>query len=110
MIQAELTDRIPIIFPELDDSKKLTEKKRESIYGAIEYLSHQQECQFTFAYREASRIDEIGIRRATKECMEDIILSLTQFLSPDDTYEIWIDGCDNFTFESFEGEYSFAKK
>lgn len=103
---------ISTLFPGLDDSKKLSEHEREHMHATIEHLSHKQSCQYTFAYRDADRIDDIGIRMATKETMEDVILSLTQFLNPKDTYEIWIDGCDNFTFETLDSDlsYHFAKK
>ncbi len=95
---------------EADDSKKLTKKKREGLFGTLEYLSHKHECQYTFGYREADRIDEVWIREATRECMEDIILSLLQYIQSEDTFEIWIDGCDNFLFPLENIEYTFAKK
>jgi hypothetical protein len=55
-------------------------------------------------------IDELGIREANRQCMQDVILSLSQFVHPDDMVEIWIDGCDNYRFDSFDGNYVFAKK
>jgi ribonuclease HII len=99
MMRSALSIRIPLLFPHLDDSKKLSPGERESIYQTIEHLSSRQECQYSFSYREALRIDEIGIRSANKECIYDVILSCLQYLERDDTYEIWIDGCDNFDFD-----------
>lgn len=110
MIAATIFSDIRDIFPWLDDSKKLSEKMRENFYNTLEFLAHENRCHLSFSYRDADRIDTIGIRNATKESIEDVILSLLQFLSGEDTYEIWIDGCDNFVFESFHGDYRFAKK
>ena len=51
----------------LNDSKKLTEKKREKLYEIIKESSKY------FIYKvEAKRIDEIGLSRAIKECLEAI--------------------------------------
>ncbi len=98
------------IIPNIKDSKKLKRKERENIFSTIEYLSHKSEYQFTFAYRDAEVIDEIGIREANRSCMEDIILSFLQYIEAWDTVEIWIDGCDNYTFALEDFEYRFAQK
>jgi ribonuclease HII len=110
MIDRELFSHIHETINGIKDSKKLDRKKREDIFSTIEYLSHKSECQFTFAYRDADVIDSIWIREANRECMEDIILSLMQFIDSDDTVEIWIDGCDNYSFAVESFEYVFAKK
>ncbi len=80
------------------------------IYSTIELLAHKDECQYAFAYRDADIIDSVGIREANRSCMEDIILSLLQFIGESDTVEIWIDGCDNYTFAVEDFDYIFAKK
>ncbi len=73
-------------------------------------MQDENRCQYSFAYRDAHTIDEIGIREANKQSMEDVILSLLQFTEDDDEIEIFIDGCDNYTFDSIEAEYIFARK
>jgi len=46
--------------PELTDSKKLSEKKRESLYALI-----TQQCQWAVGQSSAQEIDEINILQAT---------------------------------------------
>jgi ribonuclease HII len=99
-------------FDGLDDSKILSGQKREKIYAAIEASQYRSECQFAFSYRDADVIDTIGIREANRQCMQDVLLSLIQFIDPSDFVEIFIDGCDNYTFDlgSDSIGYDFAKK
>jgi hypothetical protein len=43
--------------------------------------------------------------------MSKIIMEAETILTPEDTLEVYIDGCDNFTFETLTGyTYTFAKK
>lgn len=51
--------------PGIDDSKKLSEKKREQMY---EIIMENAEC-VCIAFRDNHRIDEINILEATKEAM-----------------------------------------
>ena len=110
MMQKKQFEHIKEIIPKVADSKKLSKKEREDIYSTIEYLTHKNECQYAFAYRDAEVIDTVGIREANRSCMEDIILSFLQYIHEDDTLEIWIDGCDNYTFSIDDFHYFFAKK
>ncbi len=110
LVEKHLSSTLSKTIPGIKDSKKLDRKKREDIFSTIEYLTHKNECQFAFAYRDAHIIDSIWIREANRECMEDIILSLMQFIEDSDTVEIWIDGCDNYTFAVEDFDYAFAKK
>lgn len=95
----------------LTDSKLLTAQKRERIFSEIEKLQYRDECQYAFAYRDASFIDQYGIRTANRQCMQDIIISFLQFIDPDDFVEIYIDGCDNYEFDLSEESigYDFMK-
>jgi ribonuclease HII len=86
-------------FDGLADSKTLSGQKREKIYAAIEASQYRDECQFAFAYREAADIDRVGIREANRQCMQDVLLSLIQFIDPSDFVEVYIDGCDNYVFD-----------
>jgi ribonuclease HII len=94
----------------LDDSKSLTEQKREKLFAEIERMQHRNECQYAFSYRDADIIDSIGIREANRQCMQDVLLSLLQFTDEQDSMEIFIDGCDNYQFDIWEFEYLFARK
>ncbi len=110
MMEKTFLETIWDTLPGIRDSKKLSKKERENIFSTIEYLTHKHECQFTFAYRDAEDIDMLWIRESNRHCMEDIILSFLQFIDDTDTVEIWIDGCDNYTFAVDDFEYFFAKK
>jgi len=68
-----------VILPEdsqilyLNDSKKLSEKKREELYDVI-----LKECvAYGIGMRDAGRIDEINILQATYEAMRDAVNNLT---------------------------------
>lgn len=100
-----------VFSPILDDSKKLSENKREKVYHRIERVMERNICRYHFAYREAPIIDSLGIREANRQCMEEAIVWLLQFIKEDDTVSIYIDGCDNYEFDSLsEYEYVFAQK
>jgi ribonuclease HII len=74
-------------------------------------MQDESRCQYTFAYRDADVIDEIGIRESNRQCMQDVIISLMQYISPEDHIEIFIDGCDNYQFDLSEDDigYDFQK-
>lgn len=56
----------------LNDSKKLSEKKREELYDVI----MQEAVAVGIGMRDAARIDEINILQATYEAMRDAIANL----------------------------------
>ena len=56
----------------LNDSKKLSEKKREALYAHI----GNEATAFATAFAEPARIDEINILEATYEAMEQAVLSV----------------------------------
>ena len=72
-----------VILPEdfcllgVDDSKKLTPKKRDELFDQIKEAA----LCWAIGRREPERIDEINILNATKEAMADAILSLS--IKPD---------------------------
>jgi len=57
----------------IDDSKKLSEKKREELFEQIK----ERAVAWAIGLREPARIDEINILEATKEAMADAILGLS---------------------------------
>lgn len=57
----------------LNDSKQLTEKKREELYKII----MREAVSVGIGYRSPERIDEINILQATFEAMQDAIASLS---------------------------------
>lgn len=58
-------------FPGLDDSKRLTPKKREQLFGMV---SH--DIQYAVAYGSAEDIDELGITAAVKGALEECLVRL----------------------------------
>ncbi|MBE7020143.1 MAG: ribonuclease HII [Ruminococcaceae bacterium] len=60
------------IIPEVNDSKKLTEKKREALYDLI--LKNALDCSVAFV--DEKEIDEINILNATMKAMEMAINGL----------------------------------
>lgn len=91
----------------LDDSKKVTPEIREKLYHQIEKMQDEFRCQYSFAYRDSDLIDSAGIREANRQCMQDVILSLIQFTTHEDSIEIYIDGCDNYIFDLGEENISY---
>lgn len=73
----------------IDDSKKLSPKKREELYALIQ----ERALAFSFGWVGPERIDEINILEATKEAMAQAVQGLS--LRPD---HVLIDG--NFTVRS----------
>lgn len=59
----------------LDDSKKLTEKKRELIY---EEITNDPKIQWSLAYAEVEEIDSINILAATHAAMARAVAALPQ--------------------------------
>lgn len=57
----------------INDSKQLTEKKREELYGVIT----RQALSWGVGYASPARIDEINILQATYEAMREAIASLS---------------------------------
>ena len=56
----------------VDDSKKLSEKKREQLYGEI--INHA--ISYKISFRSAEDIDKYNILEATKMCMSDSVNGL----------------------------------
>ncbi|MBY0309538.1 ribonuclease HII [Patescibacteria group bacterium] len=57
------------LLPGVTDSKKLSQKKRESIYGAAEVLQSEGKLFYVVAGESAATIDEIGIVPAIQKAL-----------------------------------------
>jgi len=90
---------IAILRPNLDlvglnDSKKMTESKRDSIFEELHELRSDQ-VHFGIGASTAQEIDTIGILPATFQAMARAVKDLTEHCGPDlDDYLLIIDGRD----------------
>ena len=78
-----------LIIEEINDSKKLTEKKREKLFDVI--IEKAVAYSIQFCYPDV--IDSINIRQATHKAMENAVNGLS--IKPE---HIFIDGNDNIPF------------
>ncbi len=91
-----------VILPEgmiiegVDDSKKLSEKKRELIYDRIVEAA----IAYSVAFVWPDVIDEINIRRATHKAMQEAADGLN--VKPE---LLLVDGNDGLPFDDFESDY-----
>lgn len=85
-----------LIIEGVDDSKKLTEKKREKLYDII--IEKAIACAAVFV--EPDVIDEINIRQATHLAMQRAVDSLGE--KPD---FLLVDGNDKIAFEGVDCDY-----
>ncbi len=100
---------------ELNDSKKLTEKKREQLYSQLIEMSRWAKPQIFFGVGIVDNfiIDEINIRQANREAMKRAIIEILRKLprspllaSPHGRgkaqLEVLVDGRDNYDFEELK--------
>lgn len=70
------------LFPTLNDSKQLTEKKREKIFNELEALKEEQGIRYVVLYEEADAIDELGltevVRRSVWKGVEEFLPEVSQ--------------------------------
>lgn len=79
-----------LVIEEINDSKKLTEKKREKLFDII----IENAVAYSIQFCDPKIIDSINIRQATHKAMEDAVNGLS--VKPE---HIFIDGNDNIPFE-----------
>lgn len=81
---------------EINDSKKISEKKREKLYDVIIDAA----VAYSVAFVEPEVIDEINIRRATHRAMQAAVDGLPQAAD-----FLLVDGNDKIPFDNVECEY-----
>ncbi len=87
----------------INDSKKLTEKKREEIYLELIEMSRWKKPKIFFWVWIVDNfiIDKINIRQANREAMRRAIIELSRKIKIN-TFEIQIDWRDNYEFEELK--------
>ncbi len=88
---------------ELNDSKKLTSKKREKLYKKLIDFSWKKKLFFGVWVVDNYLIDKINIRQANKEAMRRAIVEIKRKIpSSFEQVSVVIDGRDNYEFEELE--------
>lgn len=77
------------MFPGVADSKVLSEKKREEIYGFLVKYAKQGLLRYTVIYVPAATIDRIGLTRATMRAVESGVRKLAPEV---EGYKVLLDG------------------
>ena len=85
---------------QINDSKKLTEKKRENIFSKIIEISSGDKPSLFFWVWVVDNfvIDDINIREANKEAMRRALVELLRKINPEEVDSVVIDGRDNYEF------------
>jgi ribonuclease HII len=60
-------------FGKIRDSKKLTPEKREEIVEKLIILKKKKIVDYFVCYQSAKKIDELGLSRAVKNCLEEAL-------------------------------------
>ncbi|MDD4151170.1 MAG: epoxyqueuosine reductase QueH [Candidatus Gracilibacteria bacterium] len=99
-------DNLPdkIFLDTINDSKKLTEKKRDEIFHKLIELSTGVNPQVFFGVGVVDNflIDEINIKKANKEAMRRSLLELLRKINKEEIGSVLVDGNDNYIFEELE--------
>lgn len=85
-----------LVLDGVNDSKKLSEKKREKLYDVI--IDSAVAYSIQFVYQDV--IDKINIRRATHLAMQNAVSELS--VTPD---ILIVDGSDNIDFDGIKSRY-----
>jgi len=89
---------------QITDSKKITEKKREKLYEKLIELSRWDIPKVFFGVWVVDNflIDEINIKKATKEAMRRSLVELLRKINKSDIKSVLIDWNDNYIFEELD--------
>ncbi|MFK7779598.1 MAG: ribonuclease HII [Candidatus Gracilibacteria bacterium] len=93
----------------IDDSKKLSEKKREKLYKILIELSLGDEPRVFFGVGVVDNyiIDEINIKQANKEAMRRALIEILRKIPNEDIGSVVVDGNDNYKFDELEKDPIF---
>lgn len=87
----------------VNDSKKLTEKKREELYGELIRLSWDWKLYFWVGIVDNFVIDEMNIRQANREAMRRAIIEIQRKIPKEfSEISVVVDGRDSYEFEELE--------
>lgn len=76
-------------FPGLNDSKKLSEKKREALFSTLEELCEKEVLSIAVVFKSANDIDTRGIAIVIREAIAEALHSVM----PDPSKgKVWLDG------------------
>ena len=86
---------------QLNDSKKLTEKKREELFENLIEKSRGENPEVFFGVWVVDNflIDEKNIKQANKEAMRRSLVEILRKINPDEIEWVLVDGNDNYVFE-----------
>lgn len=92
------------LIQKINDSKKLSEKKREELYKQLIEISAYDNPQIFFGVWIVDNflIDEINIKQANKEAMRRALVELLRKIDNKQIASVVVDGRDNYSFEELE--------
>ncbi len=92
---AKATKQLRKIFPDIKESKQLSEKKREMWFAEIEKIKKKNEgstdIDFAVVFQSQKNIDSKGISHCIRLCIEKGLSKLTSGIDPDDVL-VLLDG------------------
>lgn len=89
------------ILDKINDSKKLTDKKRQEIYNELIKMSLWDNPQVFFGVWVVDNqlIDEINIKQANREAMRRSLVEILRKIPKDEISGVLVDGNDNYKFD-----------
>ncbi|NVP17168.1 ribonuclease HII [Candidatus Gracilibacteria bacterium] len=93
-----------ILLSQINDSKKLSEKKREELFEKLIDISRGTNPSLYFGVGVVDNyiIDEINIKQANKEAMRRALVELERKIDFKNLNGVFIDGNDNYKFDILE--------
>ena len=97
------------LLDKINDSKKLSEKKREELYKELITFANTNNPQVFFGVWVVDNymIDEINIKQANKEAMRRALVEILRKIDNEKINSVVIDGNDNYTFDELKKQPLF---
>lgn len=97
------------LLSKINDSKKISEKKRDELYLELINLSRWENPSIFFGVWVVDNyiIDEINIKQANREAMKRALVELLRKVDNDNIWSVVIDWNDNYTFEELKKQPLF---